>query len=403
MGLPFVKFHYCEIVIQENYIYRLLNNSGEIELRNIRTTDKKTKINILYSDREKILELLKRLNIELLSCEERGIYTIITRFPVVKTTIAVLMIFSLFLMVNSLFIWKISVDGNYSYSENQIVSFIHSLKISEGIPKGNINAEQIEKAVRNQFDDISWVCAEVKGTNLIIHMKENYMTEISAQEDQPYDIISNKDAEIVSVLVRSGKSDIKVGDKVKKGDILIHGVVDVLDESGQKLFSKYCNSDGDIVGKTVYNYREELNITYEKKIEKKRKTYYLPSVSGYQWELFQKKKNRDVIYSEMQLKGFGNFYLPLLLQKYHVIYYDIKKEKYSKKQAETILNRNLFYKLSVMEQKGYKILEKNVKIEKEKNSYIISGEIVCLEPLGAVSYIDINKLQEETTQIHERS
>ncbi len=59
-----------------------------------------------------------------------------------------------------------------------------------------------------------------------------------------------------------------------------------------------------------------------------------------------------------------------------------------------------------MEQKGYKILEKNVKIVKERDSYTCSGEIICLEPLGEVSYIleeDIQKINMEKESINDET
>ena len=56
-----------------------------------------------------------------------------------------------------------------------------------------------------------------------------------------------------------------------------------------------------------------------------------------------------------------------------------------------------------MEQKGYKIIEKNVRIDKNMDSYVLSGKITCLEPLGMVSYIDTNIEEEGTTVFHERN
>jgi similar to stage IV sporulation protein len=311
------------------------------------------------------------------------------------------------MLVNSLFIWKISVEGNYSYSDSQIINFIHKQKIKEGILRTEIDSDKIEKDIRKNFEDISWVCAEIKGTNLIIHIKENYITEISAIEDEPYDIVANRDATIVSVLVRSGSAMVKVGDTVKKGDVLISGVVDVVDESEQKLFSKFCNADGDIVGETVYDYNDSLKINYTKKTTKKTRTIYLPSVLNYRWMKVGEKNKSDIIYSEKSLKMFGNFYLPLSIQKYTIISYTNQPAIYSKEEGWQILNNKLLYKLTVMEQKGYKILKKDVKINKEKDSYVLSGRIVCQELLGTVSYIDMNQYsnqsEEGTTEINERN
>lgn len=398
------NFHYIIIQINENYIYRFLNNSGNIKLRNIKSKDNITKITINYRDKENVLSLLEKLNIQVLNVEEDGTFTHLTRFPVVKSGVIILIIFILLLMINSLFIWNITVEGNYSYTKSQITSFLKRINIQEGIRKKEIDSDRIEKEIRKQYNDISWVCAEVKGTNLIIHIKENYITEISVKEDKPYNIISNRDGVIKSILVRKGKSTVKAGDTVKKGDILISGIVDVYDESEQKLFSRLCNADGDIIGEIVSDYKDSLNKKYFVKEIKKTRNLYLPSMTGYTWIKEGNNTNKTVLCTENKLKAFGNYYLPFTIQKYTITNYEKIEKEYTKEQAQSILNNQLTYKLSILEQKGYKIIEKNVKINEEKNSYTLSGKITCLEPIGKVSYIDskqINQIESENKQLEE--
>lgn len=402
-----MKLHFCKVEIESKYIYRVLNNSGNIDLREIYIKGDIAGFSVDFRDKENLKALLHELNINVLKIEDKGLYTDIINFPVIKILVGAAMIFVLLMLINSLFIWKISVEGNYSYSDNQIISFVHKQDVKEGNPRADIDCDQIEKAIRKNFEDISWVCAEVKGTNLIIHIKENYITEISMTEDEPYDIVANHDGTIVSILVRQGKAMVKAGDSVKKGDVLISGVVDVFDESEQKLFSKFCNSDGDIVGEIIYDYKDTLALNYTQKITGKKKTIYLPSAFDYKWLDLTGNENKDIIYSDKKLKMFGNFYLPLSIQKYTVISYQNKPAEYTKKQAEQILNNNLLYKLTIMEQKGYKILKKDVKISKEKDTYVLSGQITCQEPMGTVSYIDVNQYsdqsEEGTTEFNERN
>lgn len=401
-----MKFRFCRIEIESKYIYRLLNSTGNIELRNIRRKDDVTSFIIDYKDKESLKLILNEVNINVLKWEDKGLYTKIVNFTTLKIIGGVITIFVFLMLISSLFIWEISVDGNYSYSTNQIESFVNKQNIKEGILKNKVDSNKLEKAIRKEFDDISWVCAEVKGTNLLIHIKENYITEISVTEDEPYDIVANCDGVITSVLVRQGKAMVKVGDEVKKGDILISGVIDVFDESGQKLFTKFCNADGDIWAQTTYEYKDTLNENYEKKIEESQRTLYLPSVCDYKWMNLTNNKNRDVIYSDKKIKLFGNFYLPVSIQKYTVINYKNTPATYTKELAEQMLNNNLLYKLSILEQKGYKILKKDVKINKEKDIYVLTGKITCREPLGEVSYIDVNQYNESeegTTEFNERN
>lgn len=91
------------------------------------------------------------------------------------------------------------------------------------------------------------------------------------------------------------------------------------------------------------------------------------------------------------MKFFGDYYLPISMQKYTIKKYKITEKNYSKEQAEKILNNKFNNKMFVMEQKGYKIIQKNVKMKKTMDSYALCGKITYNKPIGKVSYIDVKK------------
>ena len=209
-----MKFHFYRIKINSKHIYRLLNCCRNNEIRDVEL-------------------ILKENNIEIVNRQELGIYTKITNLQFIKSVIYIFAIFILLLIANSAFIWKITIKGNYSYTAEQMIDYVHKKGVKEGVLKESIDTESLEKSIRKNFGDISWVCVEVKGTNLIIHIKENYITEISVKEDKPYDLVAECDCTIVSALVRRGKLNVNPKEKVKKGQVLITGVVDVTDESDE--------------------------------------------------------------------------------------------------------------------------------------------------------------------------
>ena len=72
-------------------------------------------------------------------------------------------------------------------------------------------------------------------------------------------------------------------------------------------------------------------------------------------------------------------------------------------ETEKILNNKFNNKMFVMEQKCYKIIQKNVKMKKTMDSYALCGKITYNKPIGKVSYIDVKKIEEETVSINERN
>ena len=76
---------------------------------------------------------------------------------------------------------------------------------------------------------------------------------------------------------------VHVGDSVKKGDILVSGRVEILNDSGEVTGYHYLKSDADIRGQTSIVYEERQNLTYTaKKYENIKKEYRSGDhISGY--------------------------------------------------------------------------------------------------------------------------
>ena len=76
-----------------------------------------------------------------------------------------------------------------------------------------------------------------------------------------------------------------------------------------------------------------------------------------------------------------NFYLPFYIQTDIYREYQMKNHKIDKKEAKKMAADNLELFLSKLEEKGLQIIEKNVMMDKEKNSYIFQGTVLTKEKL----------------------
>mgnify|MGYP000231866145 CR=1 FL=1 len=65
---------------------------------------------------------------------------------------------------------------------------------------------------------------------------------------------------------------VSVGDTVKKGDLLVKGELEILDDSGEVSGYQYCASDADIFLKTSYEYREKIRLKRKRSITAERET-----------------------------------------------------------------------------------------------------------------------------------
>lgn len=262
--------------------------------------------------------LAKKAGVKLRITEKRGIPFWLRRSRKRTAFYAGILLCLGLLYVSSLFIWDIHMEGNLKYTDSTLLCFLEEQGYTHGMAKSGIFCEDIEKAIRNRYNDITWVSAEITGNRLIVQIKENELTEPEGETFPAVttgDVTAKKSGKVVSVITRAGTPKVHTGDEVEAGQILISGTLDILDEGGNLLKTESVRADGDVIAATVYHYEEELpfaspvkHYTGEEKIRRYfwlfGKQVFLPGGKDH-YDL------SDQVDSYETLHLWGNFYLPL--------------------------------------------------------------------------------------------
>ena len=111
---------------------------------------------------------------------------------------------------------------------------------------------------------LSGAGGEIKGTKLLISVREGIQPPAMIPMEQPCDVIASKDGIVISVMAKNGLALVKEGDTVKKGQVLISGV---LESIHPEFGSKYVHAMGEVMASTWYEVKEEVP---EKRIIRKR-------------------------------------------------------------------------------------------------------------------------------------
>ncbi len=122
----------------------------------------------------------------------------------------------LFYIFASTYTWQIEVYGTKDLSVNQIISVLSE----NGIRKGKINhqtSEEIEEILLNKYDMIAQVSVIKKGTAIIINLSE----KLVYVEEEFKPIVAKNCGIIKEINIITGTTNIKVGDYVNVGDILV--------------------------------------------------------------------------------------------------------------------------------------------------------------------------------------
>lgn len=293
----------------------------------------------------------------------------------------------------SSFIWDIHFEGNEKWTDQTLLEFLGTKEVTPAMSKDMVDCAQIVKDIRAQYDDIVWVSASIDGSRLRIQIKENEDTfqdeareeENPADSDQPAaihptDLIASEDGVITSIITRSGTPMVHVGDTVKKGDILVSGRVEVLNDSAEVIGYQYQESDADIYADTQMEYLDEVSTTYQEKKynQKEQRLLWYFRLEDYQVSFGTLKhgfKQWETSSWERQLKLGENFYLPIVYGKISVKSYRTEEKKYSEQRIQEMLTQNFTQFSKEMNEKGIQICENSVKIHVYENSAIARGTL----------------------------
>ncbi|MFV0344036.1 MAG: sporulation protein YqfD [Anaerocolumna sp.] len=303
-----------------------------------------------------------------------------------------ILLFSFVLYILSLFIWDINVLGGHSYTEEAMIKFLKNNQIYSGVLKKDISGQAIEELIRGVYKDIGWVSAEIKGTRLIIKITETNMPAPAVTATENCHIIATKDCIITKIVTRTGTPMVEIGSVVKKGDILVSGVTEIIGDNGILVEKKPVIADADVYGKTFYQYEDTFSLDYVVK------EYTGEVKKAYGISFFLKKFNLykprisydkyDIIGNEFILHLNENFYLPISLRVNEYEDYIEVKQKYTKEEAKKLAIEKLNRYLKKLEVNDVLVSENNVTIAIQKNSCITTGKIIVTEPVKEFKAIE---------------
>ncbi len=317
----------------------------------------------------------------------------------------------------SICIWNIDIEGNISRTDETLIEFLKTKSVQSGMEKSEVDCSRIVKDIRKEYDDIIWVSAYIKGTRLMIHVKENedspQITEQKTEDSEvkeviPKDIVADRDCTIESVTIRNGILKVKPGSKVKKGDILVSGLVPVINDAGETVAFQYHIADADIIGITDIKYEDTYPNQYIKKekMDIYKEEYFL-KIGNIKFALGGIKNNYahfTMTGQQYELVILNGLNVPVSWGIRKVVPYEIKEMTYSQKDLQKILTKRFHRTSEDLGKKGVEIIENNVKIYTGSEETAAKGSLKVRMPIGekkSSEIIDIpdNNKNEQTGDI----
>lgn len=354
-----------------------------IKLWNV-TMDKRNVTFCMYSGDYRILmKFVKKTNVVPHVCERRGFPFLFHRALRDWTFTLGLVLFFVVLRVLSMFVWQINYYGQQEYTKEMLSKEVMSMGVYKGMFRGDLNCDSIERSLRERYENMSWVSAEEKGCVLNIKIKEGTAEKKKEETDtQPCHLVAPCKGVVRSIVTKEGTAQVKRGMKVKKGDILISGIVEIRDDSDAVIRKKGVHAEGEVVLTTGKNYEDSINKSYTAKNKTGKDirvfTFQCNDIrfsikNPLKW--FDNSANYDIMNDICVDEQFIPLHTDLKVTERRYISYEQVPAEYSEAEAEKLLQNRLAAKMAGYEEKGYKILDHTFAVSREQSSFQARGNI----------------------------
>lgn len=359
---------------------------------------------VTVKDYRKVKPLVKKAQVHLRIIGRYGLPFFLHRNRRRKLYAAGIGAFFLILFLMSRFIWNITLDGNYRFTDDTLLHYLGTLDIRYGMAKSGIDCDALEESIRSQYPEIIWVSARISGTRLLIKVKENEVIgTVPEKEDTPRDLVAEKPGTITRMIVRRGKAQVAVGDEVEEGQVLVSGTVPIYNDAEEIVNCQYVRADADIYARTSQSYSEPLSRFVTDRSYNGKVRHGLGLRAGrlsFLWMLPPKKDTLwEITGQYRQVTVFGDFYLPVWVDRVTARQYGNYDRFRTQTELETIKNQINDGKIQNLMEKGVQIIENNVKILDKGSGWEVQGDFILEEPLGTGQDIqqNINGKEEQTT------
>ena len=219
---------YVVCSLRGKYMELFINQVGKnnIKIWNIKMTKEQEAIfSISVSDFFKLRPILKKTYTRVRVIKRVGLPFFLRKVQNRKGMAFGISLFFLSIFLLSSMVWSIDIKGNERITETEIANAIHEIGIHQGMFKFQLeDYDIIQEKLIYKLEDAAWIGVKLKGTNLEFTVVEKVRAEDKGA-NAPQNIISTKNAVIHKILAENGLPLVRVNQRVKKGDILISGVM----------------------------------------------------------------------------------------------------------------------------------------------------------------------------------
>ncbi len=211
----------CEKSLSDRFLGEVLKRIST-DIFGISRKDDGTLVFSCVNGRVRELEsIAERFGVELDVARKRGfLHFMFVRKRRAGLLVGILLCF-VFMLVSENMIWEIRVGGNVSVTTEDILDNLEMNGFSEGTFYPSVNLEGLYHRFLIADTRISWIAVNIKGTVALVEVHEREILPPKTDYTEKVNLVAARDGRIVRIDALFGGKEVKNGDYVTKGQLLV--------------------------------------------------------------------------------------------------------------------------------------------------------------------------------------
>ncbi len=292
---------------------------------------------------------------------------------------------------SGLFVWEVRVETPAGIDDDAVVSAIEQagLRVGSFIPTANL--DHVEQTLLTLSEEIGWIHIYMQGSIATVEIVGKEEPPIGNIDASPANLIADCDAVITEVIVTTGKAVVKRGSVVKRGDLLVSGVLPGVHAT------EFVKADGAVLGECKKSFLVEIPLTYEKrKRESEKKQKISINFFGYSINIYEDTGNLDAtydtIYRRRDFSFFGLFSLPITWEETVLVSYVTEECRLTPVEAVRAAERSIRAEYVTLLGES-ELVSRSYHGEFREDSYFLALELVCITDITSSVPIQTDQSQ----------
>ena len=321
--------------------------------------------------------------------ETLGIYGFIKRQKRKYGLFLGILIMTVIFVLTSNLVWDIRISGNERLSDSYIEDALSGSGFEIGSSWSRIDKNAVETDILSKHPDVSWISLNRRGTVAYVELMESEnINEDNAAPMGYCNVVADRDGVIEEITVEQGEALVKVGDVVKRGDVLISGIIE--NEGGVS----FCHARGEVRAQNVEIVEAGSEREITKKVLKGRKLVDLKiNVFKFSINIFKNYRNHgddcDIIKEIRTFALFDKCRLPIKVEKIYSCEYKEVTVSFSDSEMISEAKRELDSKIYSMF-KDSDVIKLRTNGEFSDGVYFLRSRVVYVTDIGKESAILIS-------------